>query len=142
MVRISTFVYSDTAQQGMGPDGNHSLTIQNPMQLFKPAFIPSLFSFSITLGIAGVDLLKQHQVRLTFSKLDGSEHLIETGEIVIPANEEGHKANEGVPLEYRGYLFNLDFRNVAFRTEGEYVSTVYVDGVELGKHPVYVKSEG
>ncbi|MEK4473370.1 hypothetical protein NSQ91_09135 [Paenibacillus sp. FSL R7-0048] len=138
MPRISTFVYSDSVNNETAPNGNRLVSIQNPMLVFRPVFIPSLFSFAVTVGIVGVGHSETHTIRFTFGKIGGEELLIDTGVMPLPANLELDE-NGALPVDHRGFLFNMDFRNVVFHSEGEYESNTYFDGVLLGTHPVYVK---
>jgi hypothetical protein len=136
--RISTFVYSDSVNTETAPNGNRLVSLHNPMLVFRPVFIPSLFSFAVTIGIVGIGHADAHTIRFTFGKIGEGELLVDTGVMPLPANIE-FEENGTLPAEYRGFLFNLDFRNVVFHTEGEYESSTYFDGVLLEKNPIYVK---
>src|SRR5690625_2642927 len=112
------FVYGEGIQQEQTPQGIKQ-SILNPQISLRPLFIPSLFSFSVSFGIIGVDIKLEHTLRYTFKGPDEAEYAIDTGAVKIPP--ESPEARRPLPLEASGYLFNLDFRNTAFRKEGWYI---------------------
>lgn len=137
MPRIATFIYSDNSQLSIN-NNSQVLTITNPMLIFKPTFIPSTFSFAVTIGILGADESTPHVLRYIFKKKDSEELIINTGDMQFPARNTDTDSAQ-VPHEYNGFLVNLDFRNVVLKSEGEYVSQVYLDTIHLGDFPIYVK---
>lgn len=133
-MQISTFVYSEDSFGEPIPEGQR-LHLVNPQNVFRPIFIPSMFSFSFTIGFIGVDTLQEHKMRIIFSNPDGSKQLIDTGEIAIPKNEK----EDDIPVEMRGLMMNMGFKNVAFEVEGIYRTEVFFDGERIGVFPVGVK---
>lgn len=139
MPRISTFMYSDNARMDLNGD-QQQINITNPMIAFKPAFIPSTFSFAVTIGIAGFDLRQAHKLQYIFKELNSDDNIIDTGDVLFPARSNNVQDTDSLlPLEHRGVVINLDFRNVIFKREGDYISYVYFDGELLGSFPIYVK---
>ncbi len=54
MAKISTFVYYDSINTELTPDGpRHQLV--NPLQVLSPVSLPGNFSFAISCGISGLD---------------------------------------------------------------------------------------
>lgn len=137
MPKLTTFIYSDNSRLDFN-NGKQAVTISNPMLIFKPAFIPSTFSFAVTMGILGVDESVTHNMRYIFKKINSEDILIDTGEMQI-STKSSDPTDVELPFDYRGFLFNMDFRNVVIKSEGEYVSYVYFDSECLGEFPIYVK---
>lgn len=136
MPYLSTFVYCESSQQEVNPLGQTRLTIINPIQIFRPMFIPSMFSFGIVFGIMELDVSKQHTFRYVFRGPKDEEPLIiDTSEISLPQQP----IESDLPEDMRGIMMNLDFRNVAIRNEGIYNSEIFIDGISLGKTPIKVK---
>jgi len=121
MARISTFMYAEST--GIEVNGtNQKMQINGPMHLFQPLFVPSQFSFSVIMGILGMDTEQSNTIRFTFSS-PKKEIIIDTNSITLQPQpmEQGH-----LPPELRGMMMNLDFRNVPLREEGEYYSEVFL----------------
>src|SRR6478736_2607390 len=113
MPRVSTFMYcEDTKQNERG-----QLEIINPLNVFQPAFVPGMFSFSIVFGILGADPAERDyilQVRFLSPNKD-EQPLIDSGPITL-----GHDPNQpatNLPQEAKGMMGNMDFRNVVLRNE-------------------------
>lgn len=134
MPRIATFVYSEgSAHQG---ENKEKLFLENPQYLFQSEFIPSLFSFSVSFGIADLDNSKENELRFIFSDPQ-EETLIESDLISLPTGFD-----EDLPPELRGFMFNMNFRNVRFEHEGYYCSEIFINGESVGKFPIYVIKRG
>lgn len=128
---ISTFMYCEEAK----PIGD-KLQINNPLNIFRPPFVPSTFSFSIVFGILGLDITEDLSlVRLIFKKQD--EVVIDTGNLEIKQEKDPNLTV--LPMEARGLMANLDFRNVILRSEGMYETDIYLNGEKIGNYPIYVK---
>lgn len=136
MVRVSTFMYSEDTISDPTPQGPR-LNVVNPQLVFRPMFLPSLFSFAITFGISGIDNSQEHKFKFLFFAPNDVELLINS-EFMLPINTE-EKAE--LPLEERGVMMNMNLRNVPFKVEGVYNSELIVDGVSLGKFSIYVKGK-
>lgn len=129
-------MYCDKAEQNQ----NGQLTINNPLLVINPVFVPGLFSFSVVFGVMGINFDFDHTVRLVF--LDGEDNvIIDSNNISLPKGVIPDDAI-GLPPEERGFMFNLDFRNVVFKTEGTYKTQVYIDGDLMGDYPIFVKAGG
>lgn len=133
---VSLFVYSDSAQPQQTPQGNQ-LHILNPQHILRPMFIPGQFSFAITFGILDFDTSIPHLIKYTFSSPNG-DILIDTGDgIQLPPID--NVALKELPLDMRGFLSSLEFKNIVFATEGEYKSEIFFDGVSLDTFGIKVK---
>ncbi|MED3854229.1 hypothetical protein P4607_22970 [Priestia megaterium] len=135
MPRISTFMYCESTQFiGQPNSNNQKLTIENPLHVFAPPFIPGTFSFGIVFGLLGIDPSEEHALRLVFSYSKGTDPVIDTGSVNIPKQLENN-----VPVETNGFMMNMDFRNVIFREEGSYETQLFLNGEILGTFPIIVK---
>lgn len=135
MAFVSTFMYCENAQVIPQNNGENKMHIQGPMHIFTPMFIPSLFSFTVVFGLLDVDLENQRSFRLTFGP-EESPLLIDTNWIDIPKNHD--PIQSALPPEMRGFMMNLDFRNVPFEKPGLYKSEVFFNGKKLGEYPIMV----
>jgi hypothetical protein len=132
MPRVTPFVYCEHITHEGNDKSNISL--QNPQHVFRPEFIPSLFSFGIFFGIIDLDTQDDHTFRFTFTNPQGNV-LIDSDTIPMP--KVNHNSTN-LPPQLRGILMNMEFRNVAFKEEGEYSSEIFVNEESLGRYPIYV----
>jgi hypothetical protein len=141
MPRISTFMYCEETKQEAHPGLPNRLNISNPLNVFRPAFVPGMFSFSIVFGLLGIDIVeKQHLLRIKFlNSNDLEKPIIDTGDIQMIAEKNPNDTNASLPEEHRGMMANLDFRNAVLKSEGEYITEIYMDNELLGSFPIYVK---
>lgn len=133
MPNISTFMYcSETNTSGS------NLQISNPLQVINTLFMPSTFSFAIVFGINNMDLSERnYTLQVKFYGPKGSEKvLLDTGRINL--DKQAQAGPTPLPIEARGMMINLDFRNVVFQEEGTHMSEVYLDEELLGQYPIYV----
>ncbi|WP_028392712.1 hypothetical protein [Bacillus cihuensis] len=132
---VTTFAFSnDVKQQTM--DGNvQSIQVIDPQNVFRPTFIPGTFSFAVTFGVLGLDPDKKNVLR--FEIKDPNEvNVVETPHIDIPPNINFDDSI--LPKESNGFIFNMDFRNIAFRLEGKYTAYIHVNHENIGGFPVLV----
>jgi hypothetical protein len=135
MPRIATFMYCDRAE----PNPQGQLNITNPLLAINPVFIPGMFSFAMVFGVVDIDKDEDHTVQVQFfTPNDGEGPLIDTNTINLTKGSI-QEEKSGLPPHLSGMMFNLDFRNVVFKTEGIYKSHVYFDGEFLGEFPIYAK---
>ncbi|WP_455793016.1 DUF6941 family protein [Clostridium butyricum] len=133
MERISTFVYCESVQNENTPTGIKN-NILGPMNALRPMYIPGTFSFSIFLSILGIDLSKTHIMKIIFT--DGKENIVNTGDSQLPAQD----LEPDLPESERGFMMNMDLRNVVLKKEGIYKTQVYFDDKLLGEYPIYVQA--
>jgi hypothetical protein len=136
MPKISTFMYCERAE----PNPQGQMHITNPLLVINPVFIPGMFSFSIVFGVIGIDNDLDHQMQLLFLSPDENEApIINTNTITLPKGV-APVTMISLPPEQKSMMFNLDFRNVVFKKEGIYKTSVFIDGENMGDYPIFVKA--
>lgn len=117
-----------------GEPGNNMIDVSGVLPAITPEYIPGSFSFSIMIGLSGLDTGKQHTMSIVFGK--GNEKpLVNTPEVTIPV-QESNQTN--LPGEAQGFVLSMDLKNVVFEEEGIYSTKVRVDNQELGEYKIYV----
>lgn len=131
---ISSFMFFDDIQHVPNSSApGMSLHLINPQNTIKTPFIPSSFSFAVAFGIVSIDTEINHT--LSFQLIDPEGNfVVDTSEINLPA-EPG---NDYIPVEARGYNFNLNLRNVQLQYKGKYTGRVTIDHVNIGEFPLFV----
>lgn len=139
MPKISAFLISESMQNVPTPNGGFAPQLTGPTIAVRPLFIPSSFSFAITIGVSDVDPAQKNQIQVKIQSPSG-ETVNDTGIIDLPVDES---TDSELPLEYRGFLMNMDLRNVAIKTSGCYIIQVYINGELIDSHemPVYKRAE-
>lgn len=132
---ISSFMFFDDIQHVPNSAApGMSMHLINPQNIIKTPFIPSSFSFAVAFGIVSIDPETSHT--LSFQLIDPEgKFAVDTSEINIPA-EPG--SNGDLPIEARGYNFNLNLRNVQLQYKGKYTGRVTVDHEIIGEFPLFV----
>lgn len=131
MEYISSFIYCDTIQTEMTPQGPQHQIVK-PLQALMPIAIPGNFSFAISCNIAGFDTSKENCVKIVF--LDPNNTILyDTGEVKFQIPVEQIKANGIASMQ-----FNIDIRNLVFREEGIYLTKVIFNDNELGEYKIQV----
>ena len=129
------FVYSESVEHSMSPTGA-KVNVLGVLNALTPMCIPSMFSFSVTLGLIEVEMNKAHKLQLKIIDATNGEIVVDTEEIQLPIES----INQRLPLELQGYTFSMDFRNIPINNEGIYKTYVFFDGELLGEYPVHVKA--
>ncbi|WP_433581365.1 DUF6941 family protein [Paenibacillus amylolyticus] len=135
MPRVTSFIYCEDAKGENTPLGN-KFHVMNPFASLLPTFVPGSFSFSVCIGIAGIGAGSEHKLTYIFRANDGSEPLINSGELQFGVVVD--PSLQLVPLDYQGVVLGMDFKNVIFRKNGEYVSDIYLDGKLSASYPIMV----
>lgn len=135
--KVSTFIYClGTTNSG---DKNSPLNAMGVVPVLTPEFIPSTFSFSIVIGIQGIDDACNHTMDIIFK--DSQENsLVEARNLSLPL-EQLKNGDVELPQEYKGIMLGMDLRNVIMRYEGVYHTEVNFDGQKLGDFDIYVKAK-
>jgi hypothetical protein len=135
MPKITTFFFCEEAQPN---NQTGKLNVSGPLHVFTPAFVPGMFSFSVVIGIMGIDLTQRsHKLRIIMTGPNKElDPVINTQDIDM-FKQDGEVVYS-LPPEYRGLFINIDFRNVVFREEGLYNTEIYLDGELLGNSEVPV----
>lgn len=134
--KITTFVYCLGTSSMEG--NNSPMNAMGILQILTPEYIPSTFSFSIIIGIKGMEISFDHKLDIIFKSKQ--ENLVEAKDIVISA-EQLKDSDPGLPEEQRGVMLGLDMRNVVFKEEGNYFTEVILDGKKLGEFDIYAKAK-
>jgi hypothetical protein len=134
MARVVSFMYADNTTNERTANNEGALIVHSPLIVFRPLFVPCLFSFSIVAGIQDFDANKGHNIKLEFWKNGGDAPLVRTEDFQLPPIEE----KSDLPSHLKGFVFNIDLRNVPFRENGEYFTEIFFDGESLGKYPINV----
>jgi|SRR5690625_1353164 len=132
---LTTFVFSEDSKDVPNPGGEGaSLHIINPQNVFRPPFVPCTYSFSVTLGLIGLEDTGDHKLEFNIVSPNG-DVVLTTGTINLHGKQT---TDQSLPKEAHGLTFNLDFRNVALREEGKYTGNTLVNGVNVGTIPLWV----
>ncbi len=135
--KVTTFIYclGTTNMEGeFAP-----INAMGVLQTLTPEFIPSTFSFSIILGIRGIDNSCNHILDIIFK--DSSENaLVEAKNISVLAEQFGD-GKSNLPKEQRGLMLGMDLRNVIIKQEGVYYTEIFFDGKKLGVFDIYAKAK-
>ena len=135
--RVSTFIYCLGTTNMEGKDS--PINAMGVLPILSPEFIPSTFSFSIVVGITGIDDSCSHSIDIIFKDSNG-DRLVEAVGVPIPA-EQLQADDTTLPKEYRGLMLGLDLRNVIIRHEGVYYTEVSFDGKKLGEFDIYARAK-
>jgi len=138
MPRLSAFVISENVQSIPALGGMFAQQVTGPMIALRPQFIPSSLSFGITFGVSGVNPTQANKLQTRILSPDGKV-LNDTGVIDLPIDPND---DPELPLEYRGFIMNMDLRNIAIETSGCYTIELYVNGdlIDTRKIPVYKRT--
>lgn len=124
MAKITSFVLCNSINNSPNTpqaDGSSTALIA-PQVALRPEFIPSNFSFGISVGIQDIDIQKINCFQFTI--MDPSGKVIQdSGVAEFPAVNQ----KDSMPIQYQGVMLSIDIRNLAIRYEGEYVLRVYVN---------------
>lgn len=131
MAYISSFIYCDSIQMEMTPQGPRN-QIVNPLQVLAPIAIPGNYSFAIACNVAGFDVEKENSVRIQFVS-SSNQILNDTGDIKFQIPIDQKKLDKPSVMQ-----FNLDLRNLIFHEVGLYSTKVFVNGEQIGEYKIQV----
>ncbi|HDR7545620.1 DUF6941 family protein [Bacillus sp. CH_442] len=131
MPMITNFVYCEQVESI-----NQKPAIIGPLNFLNPKFIPGMFSFTVSFGVIGMDTERENTLKLMF--LDPNDIEVAGTEVLnIPRSLN---PNEGkIPMEVRGFIANMEFKNVIFRSAGLYNTEIILNGESIGRSPIMVK---
>lgn len=138
MARIVSFSYCEMVQNEVS-SGIPKAHIVGPLIVLAVPFIPTTFSFSVSIGISGIDIAEPNKIQ--YKLLSPSGNIIhDTNEIILPIDRT---APAKLPKMYRGIQLNIDLRNLVLKEEGEYESLIVVNGEKLKGYnlPVVVEHD-
>lgn len=131
MAYISSFIYCDSIQMEMTPQGPRNQII-NPLQVLAPIAIPGNYSFAIACNVAGFDVEKENSVRIQFVS-SSNQILNDTGDIKFQIPNDQIKLDKPSVMQ-----FNLDLRNLILHEIGLYTTKVFVNGEQIGEYKIQV----
>lgn len=131
-MKITTFLYCLNSINNTTPTETH-ITADGILPMIKADFIPTTFSFSVILGVTGLDMSKDHTITITFND-PNNKPLIESNDFNMPKDD---KVN-GLPIGAQGFMLSMDFRNTKLEQEGMYYTNIIIDGENLGNYEIYV----
>lgn len=137
MAKLSNFLYCLNVESKPGVHSSEaSINAIGVLPTLNPEFVPGAFSFSIVFSIWDFDETLCNQIKIVFKDQMNNE-LVNTGNIVLPQKS----AEKSVKLfpQYVCYNLSMDFRNVVFEKEGEYITDIYFNDNLLGSNPIYVR---
>ncbi len=136
MANVTNFIYCSNIQRTLVGSGNlASVDAMGVLVKLAPDFLPGSFSFSVLFSVVDVDSTDPVTIQVVF-KDDQGNKLGDSGIVELPALPES--TNKSIPKKYNGYNMTMDFRNIVFEHEGEYVTEVYYNGDLIGEKPIYV----
>lgn len=135
--KVTTFIYCLGTTNMEGKDA--PLNAMGVLPMLTPEYIPSTFSFSIVVGLRGIDETQNHTMSIVFKAPDGTP-LVEAKNILISV-EQWKAGDKSLPKEYNGIMLGMDLRNVVMKDEGVYNTEVSFDGEKLGDYDIYVKAK-
>ncbi|MFF2179444.1 DUF6941 family protein [Lysinibacillus sp. NPDC058147] len=135
---VSSFMFFDDVQHMSNSSAPGSaLHLINPQNIIRTPFIPSTYSFAVAFGVTNINTEESHI--LSFQLVNPiNEVIVDTSEIHI----QPERTDKIVPIEARGYTFNLNLRNVKLQYEGKYVGRIFVSKELIGEFPLFVYPVG
>lgn len=133
MAKIALFMLCDTVENNQSKD-NTITHLVSPQAVLRPLYIPSSFSFGLSVGVRGLDLSSPITLRFIVCDPDGNI-VQDSGENTISIG-----AHDNIlPMEHQGFVANIDVRNFNVPKEGVYKFTLFVNGEELEAQdiPIY-----
>ncbi|MEC0565959.1 hypothetical protein P8841_09180 [Bacillus spizizenii] len=136
---VTTFAFSEDTQDVPNQFGNGSSKhIINPRNLIRPPFLPATPSFSVSVGVAGIDPNREN----TFSfKISGPDQqlVLDSNDFSLPKNPQHDKS---LPDEANGFFFNFNLRDVPLKVKGKYTAEIYINKEKIGEFALYVFPQG
>ena len=99
MARLASFLMSSLSQNIAVANGGIVQQLTGPLIVLRPKFIPSEYSFSVTVGINNIDLTQDNSLRIVFRSPIGSD-LVDTGNVTLKATP--HDIH--LPDEWQGFV--------------------------------------
>lgn len=130
------FMLCDSINNIPIPSGGVLQQLVSPQVVLRPQFVPGNFSFGIAVGVQDVNLHVTNRIRFTISDSRGTI-IQDSGISEFPPIPEN--SPEAMPVEYQGFLMNMDIRNLVIRENGVYLFSIYVNDELAGTQsvPIY-----
>lgn len=133
MAKLVSFMLSAISQNIPTSSGGTIQQLTGPTIVLRPRYVPSDYSFSITIGVSDFDLTRENTIKLVFKSPSG-DTLIDTGDCSLPASP----ADALIPKEYQGAVMSAPFQNVELNSEGVYHLEILFNGESLGTKEIPV----
>ena len=127
MPKICSFMICDSSQSITDEKNNTTQQLVGPTIALRPQFIPTNYSFTVSIGIRDVDLQAKNVMHLALLTPSGKE-LVNLGESELPITDKDNL----LPRENWGFVAGVDFHNVSIAEEGVYRLAVYVNNELIG----------
>jgi len=115
----------------------NQVALINPQAILRPEFIPSLFSFAISLAIMGVDVTETHQFDMKITD-PNDQTAIEILDQQTPTDNGDKFTPLDVSEQY--VIINMMMMNVPLRMNGLFKVTVQIDREEIGHQEILVRA--
>ncbi len=135
--KVSTFIYCLGTDRPNVP--NAPINANGILNILVPEFIPSTFTFSIVVGIVGMEDKIPYLLDIVFYDCH-DKPLVEAKGIKVSLPDTDANIL-GLPDGAKGLMLSMDFKNVIIRDEGMYSTSVSLNGQKLGDYDIYVKGK-
>ena len=105
MAKISLFLLCDSVENIQAKD-NTITHLVSPQDVLRPLYIPSSFSFGLSVGVRGLDISLPITLRFIVCDPDGNT-IQDSGENTISIGTY----DDILPVEHQGFVANIDVRN-------------------------------
>ncbi|WP_404988082.1 hypothetical protein [Clostridium culturomicium] len=135
MTTLKSFIYCEGIDTNITPNGPKP-SLVSPLAALTPMFIPSMYSFSIFMSIQHDELNCNNSFRIVFRKKDSDLLIVDSGSQLLPPLD--HESD--LPKEARGFMINMDLKNVVIKEEGMHICEVYINDILIGGSEIYAKA--
>lgn len=115
---------SQIAEAGQAGVGGTRVSISGVFGVVRPLFIPGQYSFTVSVGVRGVDRAASHTFRMVIRDPRGSQVSDLHGVAPAPASSSEDRP---IPLDDTFGILSFQAINVPFSTDGRYEMDVWVD---------------
>ncbi len=138
MAKLTSFLLSLQSQTAPIAGGETVPQLICPLIVIKPKFIPSEYSFAITIGITDIDLTVENVLRMVF-KAPSGDIVFDTGDGTLPPSTK----ETTLPRSAQGFIITLPLMNISISEEGTFLLDIIWNGECLDTHdiPVYKQEE-
>jgi len=110
-------------------------TIINPAQNLRLPYIPTAYSFMMSIGLQGYDKSIENSLKAIFKDPSG-KILLDSSPAIIPKYVSENQST--VPNEYSCVSVNFNLQNILFTEEGVYTVTLLLNDEIIESKGVYV----
>lgn len=123
---VASYMLCDSINNVNLSNGTTVPQLVMPKSVLRPQYIPSTFSFGISVSVWGMDLSKKNTMRFKISDPDGNT-IQESNDNELPASVE----DSFLPEEYQGFTVSIDIRNLNISKSGVYKFALSINGEEI-----------